>query len=46
MDGVITMGKSNAADLVCVSLIVSVPLRFNDQNLNSTRQGKLENAMK
>ena len=45
MDGVITMAKSNAADFVCVDLIVSVPLRFNDQNLNCARQGKLGNVV-
>ena len=32
--GVIAMGKSNAADFVCVALKLGVPRRFNDQNLN------------
>ena len=44
--GVTTMGKSIATVLICVALVVGPPHRFNDQNLNSTRQGKLGNAMK
>ena len=44
--GVIAIEKSIATIVICVALVVSPPHRFNDQNLNSTRQGKLGNAMK
>ena len=45
MVGVTAMEKSIATVPDCVGRIVGVPLRFNDQNLNCARQGKLGNVV-